>query len=53
MNKAAEILKEIGFIYIYVYHHPNDEFPQKIKTSDIEDCSYYYENSYDVRFSRN
>jgi hypothetical protein len=52
MNKAAQILEEIGYVFIYVYDYPNDEFPQKIKTSDIEDCSYYYENSYDVRFSR-
>ena len=53
MNKAFEIITEIGFVFIYVYDYENDKYPQKIKTTDLEDCSYYYDNYYDVRFSRN
>jgi len=53
MNKALEIIRELGYVFIYVYTDVNDQYPDRIKTSDIEECSHYYQSSYDIHFSRN
>jgi hypothetical protein len=51
MNKAFELIKNYGYCFIYIYSDLYDEFPEKVKTSDLDECSYYYQNSFDVRFS--
>jgi hypothetical protein len=53
MNRAFKIFQKLGFIVIYIYDYEDDQYPTRIKTSDWEEVSYYFENSFDIRFSEN
>tara|TARA_R110000772_G_scaffold145504_1_gene255475 strand:- start:22165 stop:22365 length:201 start_codon:yes stop_codon:yes gene_type:complete len=52
MNKAAEIIAELGYVVAYLSMYEGDENPEREICDSFEEASYCFISYYDVRFSR-